>query len=107
MSKNFNFKYFILAALAIGIFVGTNPSEERHRKSYYKALKKSDSWSSKVLHATGKGSEFFDNIFGTGSIFVYKNYWLFSTLKINDDGDIDGGEPTVSVGALGLVINIF
>ena len=108
MFTNRRFRLGISITLALGVILAiTNPSEEKHKASYYKALQKNDSWSAKLLHLTGKGSDFLNNTIGTGSIFVYENYLFFSVLKLNDDGKIDGDEFTVSVGALGMVFNSF
>ncbi|MGK7894276.1 MAG: hypothetical protein AB4372_11785 [Xenococcus sp. (in: cyanobacteria)] len=108
MFKNLRFRTEILTVLAVGLILAvTNPSEEAHKKSYYKALQKNDSLSAKILHTASRGSDVIHHTFGIGSIFVYDNYLFFSVLKLNDDGKIDGDEFKVSIGALGIVWNIF
>ena len=106
MFKNTYFKPALLTILALGVALKiTNPSEEKHKEVFYDSLKNSDSFSSKILHTTGKTSDVLGNIFGTKSVFVYKNNFFYSSLKIdnNNNGIADSEDTTVTFGILGNV----
>ena len=106
MFKKIYLKPALLTILALGVALKiTNPSEEKHKETFYTNLEKTGTLSSQSTRLIGKSSDWLSNVFGTKSVFIYKNNFFYSSLKIdnNNNGIADSGDTTVTFGILGNV----